>query len=152
MFRDKFTRYNFIMRLNLSRLLIGLVLMINLQSAFMYLLWPERYAPGFEMTGDIGAAMVRALGVLFVMWNVPYVVALWNPTRHRIALYMAIAMQTIGLVGETWIYLSLPPVHAAARASIMRFIIFDGLGLLALLAAVWISRPTTYPNATSPEE
>jgi len=79
-------------------------------------------------------------------------VALWNPARHRTVLYIAIAMQTIGLVGETWIYLSLPPVHAAARASIMRFIIFDGLGLLALLAAVWISRPTTYPNATSPEE
>ena len=140
MCRDSFTRYNFIMRLNLSRLLIGLVLLINLQSAFTYLLWPERYAPGFEMTGDIGGAMVRALGVLFVMWSVPYAVALWNPIRYRIALYMAIVMQTIGLVGETWIYLSLPPVHAAARASIMRFIGFDGLGLLFLIIAAWIIR------------
>jgi len=128
------------MRLNISRLLIGLVLLINLQSAFIYLLWPERYAPGFEMTGDIGAAMVRGMGVLFVMWNVPYVVALWNPARYHSALYIAIAMQAIGLVGETWIYLSLPVVHAAARASIMRFIIFDALGLLALLGAAWISR------------
>ena len=128
------------MRLNISRLLSGLVLLINLQSAFTYLLWPERYAPGFEMTGDIGAAMVRGMGVLFVMWNVPYVVALWNPVRYHIALYIAIAMQVIGLVGETWIYLSLPTVHATARASIMRFIIFDALGLLALLGAAWISR------------
>ena len=128
------------MRLNISRQLIGLVLLINLQSAFTYLLWPERYAPGFEMTGDIGAAMVRGMGVLFVMWNVPYVVALWNPVRYHIALYIAIAMQVIGLVGETWIYLSLLTVHATARASIMRFIIFDALGLLALLGAAWISR------------
>lgn len=128
------------MRLNLSRLLIGLVLLINLQSAFTYLLWPERYAPGFEMTGDIGAAMLRGMGVLFVMWNVPYAVALWNPARCRIALYMAVAMQAIGLAGETWIFLSLPAVHAVARASIVRFIIFDALGLLALLAAAWISR------------
>lgn len=128
------------MRINLSRLLIGLVLLVNLQSAFTYLLWPEGYAPGFEMTGDIGAAMVRGMGVLFVMWNVPYVVALWNPVRYHIALYITIAMQVIGLVGETWIYLSLPTVHATARASIMRFIIFDALGFLALLAAAWISR------------
>jgi len=128
------------MRLNVSRLLIGLVLLVNLQSAFTYLLWPERYAPGFEMTGDIGAAMLRGMGVLFLMWNVPYAVALWNPARFRIALYMAVAMQAIGLLGESWIFLSLPAVHAAARASIVRFIIFDALGLLALLAAAWISR------------
>lgn len=128
------------MRLNLSRLLIGLVTFLNLQCAFTYLLWPERYAPAFEMSGEIGQAMIRALGVLFVMWNVPYLVALWNPERYRIALYMAIAMQTIGLVGETWIYLALPEVHAVARASILRFIIFDGLGLLALVSAAWIGR------------
>jgi len=128
------------MRLNLSRLLIGLVLAMNLLCAVTYLLWPQRYAPAFEMGGEIGQAMIRALGVLFVMWNVPYLVALWNPERYRIALYMAIAMQTIGLVGETWIYLALPEVHAVARASILRFIIFDGLGLLALVSAAWIGR------------
>ena len=128
------------MRLNLSRLLIGLVTFLNLQCAFTYLLWPERYAPAFEMSGEIGQAMIRALGVLFLMWNVPYVVALWNPDRYRLALYMAIAMQAIGLVGESWIYLGLPEVHTVARASILRFIIFDGLGLLALVIAAWIGR------------
>jgi len=126
------------MRLNVSRVLIGLVLVMNLQCAFTYLLWPERYAAAFEMGGEIGEAMIRALGVLFVMWNVPYVVAVWNPDRYRIALYMAIAMQTIGLLGESWIYLVMPEVHAVARASILRFIIFDGLGLLALVAAALI--------------
>ena len=123
------------MRLNLSRVLIGLVLVMNLQCAFTYLLWPERYTAAFEMSGEIGAAMIRGLGVLFVMWNVPYVVAAWNPERYRTALYMAIAMQAIGLVGESWIYLALPEVHAVARASILRFIIFDGLGVLVLVVA-----------------
>lgn len=128
------------MRLNISRLLIGSVIFINLQCAVTYLLWSERYAAGFEMTGAVGEAMIRGFGVLFMMWNVPYVVAIWNPIRYRTALYMAIAMQTIGLVGESWIYLSMSPVHTIARGSIMRFIVFDGLGLLALLAAAWISR------------
>ena len=129
------------MRTNLSRLLIGLVLFINLQCAFTYLLWPERYAPGFELTGDIGNAVIRSLGVLFLMWNVPYIIALWDPIRYRVALHAAIIMQTIGLLGESWIYLNLPDVHEIARSSIMRFIIFDGLGLAALLAAAILVHP-----------
>ena len=139
------------MRINLSRLLIGSVLFINLQSAITYLLWPDRYAPGFEMSGEIGAAMVRALGVLFVMWNVPYVVAVWNPIRYRTALYMAIAMQAIGLLGETWIYFTLFPDHEVARAAILRFVVFDGLGLLALIAAAWVIRPSVQTGEADPE-
>jgi hypothetical protein len=128
------------MKLNLSRLLIGLVLISNLSCALAFLLWPGRYAPGFELQGALGEAMVRALGVLFVMWNVPYAVALWHPARHRLSLYEAIAMQAIGLLGESWIWFSLPAIHAVARASITRFIVFDALGLLALAAAAWTTR------------
>jgi hypothetical protein len=43
-------------------------------------------------------------------------------------------------VGESWIDLTLPAVHEVAKDSFARFILFDGLGLLALLAAAWISR------------
>jgi hypothetical protein len=84
--------------------------------------------------------MLRGLGVLFVMWNVPYVVALWHPVRHRISLYEALAMQTIGMVGESIIYLSLPAIHDLLRASIVRFIGFDTLGLVLLAVAAWITR------------
>jgi hypothetical protein len=128
------------MRLNLSRLLIGLVLLMNLQAALLYLISPGSYGPGFELSGAVGEAVIRSLGVLFLMWNVPYVVALWHPVRYRVALYMAIAMQAIGVVGESWIYLLMPALHATARGSILRFIIFDTLGLLALVSAAWINR------------
>jgi hypothetical protein len=74
------------------------------------------------------------------MWNVPYLVALWHPVRYRISLYEALAMQTIGLVGEAIIYLTLPMIHIALRTSVLRFIVFDGLGLLLLVLAVWITR------------
>ena len=60
-----------------------------------------------------------------VMWNVPNAVALWHPVRHRISLYEALAMQTIGLVWESIIYLSLPDINILLRGSISRFIIFD---------------------------
>jgi len=128
------------MKINLARAFIGIVILWNVQCAVVFLLWPERFAPGFQLEGAAGEAMVQGMGVLFLMWNVPYAVALWNPVRYRISLYEAVGMQAIGLVGEMLILLSLPPGYELAAQSITRFIFFDGAGLLALLAATWISR------------
>jgi hypothetical protein len=124
----------------LPRLLIGAVFLVNVQSAISLFFWPERYAPQFELAGDTGAAAVRGFGVLFLMWNVPYAVALWDPIRYRLALLIAIAMQVIGLVGESLIYFSLPETNDLARMTIARFTLFDALGLAALLVAAWLTR------------
>ncbi len=124
------------MRLWLARVLIGLVFGWNVQAAVAFLLAPATYASGFELSGAPGAAMVRGLGVLFLMWNVPYAVALWHPVRHRVSLYQAVAMQAIGLIGESFILWSLGGQHPAAAASVTRFIAFDGAGL-AVLALAW---------------
>ena len=64
-------------RLWLGRLLIGIVL--ALERAVRA--WPSSVAPatcraGFELSGAAGEAAVRGMGVLFLMWNVPYAVAL----------------------------------------------------------------------------
>lgn len=122
-----------------TRILVGLVLVWNVQCAISFLLWPERYAPSFELTGAVGVAMIQGLGVLFLMWNVPYAVALWHPFRFYISLYEALVMQTIGLVGESIIYLGIPLVHETARDSVSRFILFDGVGLVLLVIAAWIT-------------
>ena len=127
-------------RVTLARILIGAVLLINLQAAAAFLFWPSRFVGSFELAGTVGEATLRGMAVLFLMWNVPYAVALWNPLRYRVSLYEAIAMQTIGIAGETIIYLSLPDIHFQARSAIWRFILFDGLGLLALLAAALLTR------------
>ncbi len=112
----------------------------NLQAALVFILWPERFAPGFELNGVPGAAAVRGTGVLFVMWNVPYLVALWHPRKYCLVLGIVIVMQLVGLVGESFILLTLPDGHAALSASITRFISFDGGGLLLLLVAFWLAR------------
>ena len=122
----------------LARGLIALVTAWNLQAALTFILWPERFAPGFELSGVPGAAAVRGTGVLFVMWNVPYLVALWHPRKYRLALGMALAMQFIGLVGESLILMTLPKENALLHASILRFIMFDGSGLLLLATAFWL--------------
>ena len=126
------------MRLWLARLLIGLVLFFNIQCAVLFLWKPEAFAPSFELAGAPGIAMVRGMGLLFLMWNVPYVVAFSNPQKHRVSLYEAIAMQTIALLGETFVYLTLPAAHPIPQQTLMRFIAFDAGGLAALLLAAWI--------------
>lgn len=127
------------MKTILARILIGFVFLANIQSALVFLIWPEKYIGSFQLSGAPGEAMLRGLGVLFLMWNVPYALALWNPVRFRLALWIAIAMQTIGLVGEILIALSLPEENFAIRASISRFMVFDSAGLLLLCTAAWLS-------------
>ncbi|UCD99620.1 MAG: hypothetical protein JSV42_02505 [Chloroflexota bacterium] len=128
------------MRINLARALIGVVVIFNLQAAAVFLVWPEQYTASFELQGVVGEAMLRGLGVLFVMWNVPYVVAMLQPIRNRISLYEALAMQVIGLIGEALIFFSLPGTHTLLQASITRFIIFDALGLSLLICATLLVR------------
>ncbi len=122
----------------ISRILIGVVFIANLQCAVLFLWNPAGYAPGFELSGAIGDAIIRAIGLLFLMWNVPYAVALWNPIKHRVSLYEAVVMQSIGVIGETLLWWQLPTGHLALEATATRFIAFDAFGLLALLLAAWI--------------
>lgn len=125
-------------RLLLARLSIALVFLWNIQRALVFLVWPERYATGFELSGVPGMAAVRGMGILFLMWNIPYAVALWHPIRYRVSLYEATAMQALALLGESLIMLSLPPGHSILRSSLLRFIAFDGAGLILLLLAMWL--------------
>jgi len=126
------------MRLWLARLLIGIVLLFNLQCAIVFLWTPDYFAPAFGLTNLASIGIIRGFGVLFLMWNVPYAVALINPQKYRISLYEAIAMQTIGLVGETIIFFTLPSAPLVVRNTLLRFITFDGGGLAALLLAAWL--------------
>jgi len=121
----------------LARMLIGLVTFLNLQCAVIFLLFPDSYSSGFELAGIPGEVQVRGLGILFIMWNIPYIVALADPIRFRVSLYEAIVMQAVGLIGETSLLITLPPGHTALQFTAHRFIGFDGAGLgLLILAAI----------------
>ena len=130
-------------RLLLPRLCIGVVLAWNVQCALAFLIAPATYASGFGLDGVSGQAAVRGIGLLFLMWNVPYAVALWHPLRHRVSLYEALAMQAIGLLGESLIFSSLPAAQALARASLLRFVAFDAAGLVLLIVACIVTKQAT---------
>jgi hypothetical protein len=124
----------------LARVLIGLVLLSNLQCALVFLWHPQRYMAGFGLDGQAGMGMLRAMGLLFVMWNVPYAFALSHPLKHRLSLIEALIMQAIGLIGETLILLTGDFQDALIRASVTRFIVFDAAGLLLLGLAYLLVR------------
>ena len=127
-------------RLWAARLLIAVVVAWNLECALVFLLNPGVFAPGFELSGVAGEAAVRGFAVLFVMWNIPYLVALWQPQPNRLSLWEALVMQLIGVIGESLIFSSIPLGHVVLRTSLMRFIIFDGAGVLLLIGAAWLAR------------
>ena len=124
------------MRLWIVRLLIFIVTAWNLQAALVFIFSPVRFVNAYELSGIAGEAAIRGFGLLFLMWNVPYVFAVKDPIRYQLALTFALLMQSIGLIGESYILFSLTPEHILLRSSILRFITFDGIGLL-LLAVSW---------------
>jgi hypothetical protein len=122
----------------IARILIGVVLFLNLQCSWLFLASPQFFVAGFELSGIPGEAMVRGMGVLFLMWNIPYLFAFTQPIRRKTSLIEAFCMQAAGLVGEILILFSLPSSHDMLRSTGIRFIVFDGGGLLFLFAALWI--------------
>jgi len=122
-------------RIWIARPLIGFVTAWNLQAAFVFIFAPSGFVRAYELSGIPGEAAIRGFGVLFLMWNVPYLFALKDPIRYQLALTFAVLMQFIGLIGETYILSTLTADHAMLQTSILRFIIFDGAGLLLLAIA-----------------
>jgi len=123
-----------------ARVLIGFVLTSNMQCTLAFIWVPARYSAALGVSGPTGTAVIRGFGLLFLMWNVPYSIALVHPVRHRISLIEAIIMQGIGLVGEAGIWLCGGLSGMPAADAIERFIWFDGIGLVFLLAAFFVTR------------
>jgi hypothetical protein len=114
------------------------VFVLNVSCALAFLMRPDRYAPGFELTGVQGRIMVQAVGVLFLMWNATYPLVVIHPHRYRTLFAVVLAQQAIGILGETWLLTSLPIEHSMLWGTGLRFIVFDGLGLLGMGILFWL--------------
>jgi hypothetical protein len=126
---------------------IGLVFLANIQCAIVFIINPSSYIYGFGLEGAAGEQIVRAIGLLFLMWNVPYAFALANPIKRCVSLIEAVIMQAVGLIGETsilWFGGSYPlPIESTLK----RFILFDGIGFVFLLLALCFAGKKKLPTA-----
>ena len=129
-----------ILSLWLARVALLTVFFFNVLCAGEFIIRPAVYAPSFEVSGVPGEALVRGMGILFLMWNVTYPLAMWHPWRYRWLVLIIICQQVVGLVGETWMLLALPGGHETLARSAQRFIVFDGGGLVLFVvtfALMW---------------
>ena len=127
------------MKLWIGRICTLTVLLWNVQCALLFLLYPAEYSSGFELSGVSGQVFVQGLGFLFLMWNVPYIIAALNPIKWRTSLIEASIMQAIGFLGEQWLLYKLPDGHLLLQATLSRFIFFDGAGVVLLIVAIFVS-------------
>ncbi len=118
-----------------ARILVGLVLLDKFQAAAIFLIFPARFSPSFGMSGAAGNAVIQGIGLLFLMWCVPYFIATLDPRKHKISFIEAFVMQAIALIGETVLLVLLPQRISPLTSTVQRFILFDGIGLLVLLIA-----------------
>jgi glucan phosphoethanolaminetransferase (alkaline phosphatase superfamily) len=118
----------------LSRTLIGLVFFMNMLCAIQFMAQPAAYSYQFDLSGEQGIVVIRSIGILFTMWNVPYAIAILDPVRFKVALVSALMMQLIGFIGETSIYLNVLNL-LNTKQSILRFMYFDLAGFLILIMA-----------------
>lgn len=123
-----------------ARAAVAAVFAVNVECALAFLARPGLYASGFELGGVPGDTAVRALGLAFLMWNATYPPVIWRPARYRELFGVVLAQQAIGLLGESWLLLTLPAGHEAIASSIARFAVFDGVGLALLAAAFALTR------------
>ena len=124
-------------KITLARFLIAAVTAFNLQAAFALLVSAPGYAAVLDVAGESGTLLVRAVGLLFIMWNIPYLFALADPVRNRSALIEALIMQTIGLAGETLLLTISGSSLQAVQTILYRYIFFNAGGLVLLLIAFY---------------
>ena len=121
------------------RIAFAVVFFLNVQCAVQFILWPGSFAGSYELSGVAGEAAVRGLGIAFLMWNCTYPAVIIRPERFKALGVVVLVQQAIGLVGETLLSVSLPGGHAILQGGISRFALFDGLGLVLMLATfIWM--------------
>lgn len=119
------------------RLVVGIVFFFNVTCALAFIARPGDYAPSFEVSGLPGEILVRGMGILFLMWNATYPPVLARPDRQRVLFAVILAQQAIGVIGETAMWVTLPPGHPALWSTGLRFILFDSAGLVGMGLAFW---------------
>jgi len=122
-----------------ARIAVGIVFIMNISCALDFILRPERYTGGFEVSGAAGNAILQGFGILFLMWNATYPPVIVQPVRYQTLFIVILVQQSIGVMGESWLFLQLPVEHITLRTTGLRFIIFDGLGLILMsIAFGWL--------------
>ena len=120
----------------IARIAFTLVFFINVMCALQFLVDPASYVGAYQLEGEGAEAAIRGYGVVFLMWNATYPIFIAKPTGFKVLGAIILLQQAIGFLGESLIFVTLPEAGTEMLASsVLRFMAFDGAGLLVMLAA-----------------
>ena len=133
-------RGRFDVRIWIARVLVLTVFVINVMAAVQFIVWPGSYAGAYQLEGLAATAIVQSFGICFLMWNATYPPVIVHPERYRVLFGVVIAQQAIGFVGESLLLANLGTGLEVLAASVLRFAVFDGAGLVLLVIAFALTR------------
>lgn len=107
----------------------------NMWCVATFLVSPDVYASAYELSGVPGRVAIQGIAVAFLMWNVTYPLVIISPVRFRTLYAIVLVQQLVGLIGEFYILSQIGAGHELLSSNILRFIAFDGLGLILMGAA-----------------
>ena len=120
------------------------VFVVNVQCALVFIVSPARYAASFQVGGLGAETAVQAMAVLFLMWNATYPLVVIDPVRHFTLFGVVLVQQVIGVVGESWLWATLPQGTDALSSSLARFVAFDVVGLILMACAYLVLRRSVH--------
>ena len=123
-----------------GRVLVAVVFFINVMCAVQFIVQPADFAPAYQLEGAAGIVVTQSIGICFLMWNATYPPVIAHPERYRVLFGVVLAQQVIGLVGESLLLVSFGPGLEQLASSLVRFIVFDGGGLVLLAIAFFLTR------------
>ncbi len=123
----------------IARLLVFVVFCWNMACIISFLTEPNAVMGSYQLSGEVGRATIRGMGIAFLMWNATYPAVIVAPQRFRTLFIVVLAQQLIGLIGETWIMSGLTASMSVLSSSILRFVAFDAAGLVMMAIAFALS-------------
>ncbi len=128
----------------IARVAVLIVFLLNVSCALIFIAQPLQSAAAYGLAAtEENGALVAGLGVAFLMWNVTYPLVILNPARHQSLFAVVLAQQLTGLLGESfilWRLCSAGLANGLMAHGIIRFIVFDGGGLVLMLVAFLLLR------------
>ena len=121
----------------IARLLIAIVLGMNLACAIDFIARPKLYLSAYELSGEVGRIVIIGYGIPLLMWQVPYFFALYHPRVQGF-------IDSGHFYADNWFYRRELAIsdhtdeNSVLRGSILRFIWFDGGGLIFLVIAYMV--------------
>jgi hypothetical protein len=132
-----------------ARIAVLAVFLINVSCALGFLIDPVGSAISYGIEGAQGPVAMQGMAVTFLMWNTTYPLVIFNPGKNIKVYIIVLAQQLVGLIGESLILATMDAAvrNDALMGSVLKFIAFDGGGLIIMGAAfIYLLRSKPKPT------